>query len=192
MGETHPIRLKPRRASAADVNYAVAAVDLISVAASEGFEIARRSIPEVREKIVAGHAVILLDEAGVLVGFGYYSPWAGPSVSYSGIVMSKVLRGQKYGIDIVRVLLEVGVAEYPTAVHFMLTTNPAMRAIAEGMGFVDAGLEFTTADPNFWAGCAGCNKHCELNTVPPSRDNPHRTPLGTVCCCKALVLAPRQ
>lgn len=189
-----PPRLVVRRASPAERHFAEPATRLIARAASLGADIAARSVDELEEKIAAGHAVVVLnEETHVLLGFGYLSPWAGPSMSYSGIVVSETLRGKGIGHRILEELLKIGMDEAPDASHFMLSTSPAMIAIAKSNGFGEAPLALTTPDAHFWAGCKGCPRYNAINHTPPAEDSPHRTPLGMACCCTAFVLnAPPQ
>ena len=191
---TSPVRtrLTPRRAKVEETHLAAPASQLIAAAKERGFDIAARTPSELRDKILAGHAVILLSEDGLtLLGFGYLSCWEGPAVSYSGIVVHPDLRGLGYGEEIARTLLAVGLEEYPTAVHFLLTTNEGMAAIAKKLGFGRTSLMCTTADEQFWSGCKGCNSFARFNSSPPEEaDVLHRTPLPMSCCCTAYVYKP--
>ncbi len=148
--------------------------------ASRSHDIARRAVPFLRDKIVAGKAVLALHE-GRLVGFGYFSDWEdGKFVSHSGLVVDDAYRGRGLGRRMKMRLMRAGARRFPKAVVMSLTTSPAVLAMNRSLGFRKVPIARLTKDPAFWEGCKACRNYEEMQRQ------------GKQCCCDAMILSPAR
>jgi len=168
-----------RSALESDVAYAQAAAALIAAAASD-HDIALRPVELLREKILHGRAVLAL-EASELVGFGFWSPWAGGRfVSHSGLVVRADKRGLSLGRRLKLELLASSRRAFPGAILMSLTSSPAVKAMNQSLGFETVPLSELTDDPQFWRGCETCRNFAELQS---HRDH---------CRCDGMILRPPE
>ena len=146
--------------------------------ASRDHDIARRSTPFLRDKILSGKAVLALHE-GELVGFGYFSDWEdGKFLSHSGLVVEDAFRGRGLGRRMKMRLMQAGARRFPRATVMSLTTSPAVLAMNRSLGFRKVPIERLTDDPAFWEGCRACRNYVQTQRA------------GKKCCCEAMILRP--
>lgn len=166
-----------RLATAADVEWADRAAALIDEA-SHDFDIARREVGFLRDKIE--HAKAVLGTVGDrLVAFGYWSDWEGGRfVSHSGLVVSPEFRGQGLGRRLKLALFESSRRRFPEACLMSLTSSAEVKALNRSLGFRVVPIDELTSDPAFWKGCETCRNYDAVRAR------------GERCCCEAMLLRP--
>lgn len=148
-------------ANASHVDYAGAICELIYNSAMErGTGIARRSEDYIADKILAGKAIIALDDGGAVVGFSYIETWGHKRfVANSGLIVSPQYRNQGLAKKIKRKVFDHSRDMYPGAKIFSITTGLAVMKMNTELGFKPVTFSELTDDDEFWKGCEGCRNY---------------------------------
>lgn len=150
-----------REAWPGDVRYAQDICDEIFVSAQERHTgIASRTPEYISEKILAGKAVIALDEKDNFAGFSYIESWERKAfVANSGLIVAHRYRG----CGLARIIKEhtflLSRKLFPDAKIFSITTGGAVMRLNYEFGFRPVPFAELTSDPEFWHGCEGCRNY---------------------------------
>lgn len=150
-----------REAWPGDVKYAQDICDEIFISAQERHTgIAKRTPEYVSEKILAGKAVIALDERDGFAGFSYIESWEGKAfVANSGLIVAHRYRGQGLARKIKEHTFILSRKLFPDAKIFSITTGGAVMRLNYEFGFRPVPFAELTSDPEFWKGCEGCRNY---------------------------------
>lgn len=144
--------------------------------------IARRTPEYIREKILAGKAVIALSEDGEFAGFSYIESWGGKSfVANSGLIVAHKFRGRGISKRIKEQTFLLSRNLFPDAKIFSITTGAAVMKMNYEFGFRPVPFSELTDDPEFWKGCEGC-RHFD---ILKSHDY-------KMCICTGLLYDPQE
>lgn len=140
------------------VVFAEAICEEMYISAQErGTGIARRSPEYIKEKMLAGKAVIALSEEGEFAGFSYIETWGHRQfVANSGLIVSHKFRGCGLAKRVKHRVFQLSRELYPEAKIFSITTGPAVMKMNYELGFRPVPFAELTDDPEFWKGCQGC------------------------------------
>ena len=152
-----------RVAGAQDTVHAQAIVDEIFISSQERKTgIARRSPEYIKDKMLAGKAVIAVTESGEFAGFSYIESWGGKSfVANSGLIVAHKFRGLGIARRIKEQTFLLSRTLYPEAKIFSITTGAAVMKMNYEFGFRPVPFSELTKDPEFWKGCEGC-RHFDI------------------------------
>lgn len=172
-----------RVAGPEDTVYAEAICDEIYVSSQERKTgIARRTPEYIREKMLAGKAVIAVSEDGEFAGFSYIESWGGKSfVANSGLIVAHRFRGQGIAKRIKEQTFLLSRTLFPEAKIFSITTGAAVMKMNYEFGFRPVPFSELTDDPEFWKGCEGC-RHFD---ILKSHDY-------KMCICTGLLYDPKE
>ena len=172
-----------REAWPGDVKYAQTICDEIFVSAQERHTgIAERTPEYISEKILAGKAVIALDEREGFAGFSYIESWEGKTfVANSGLIVAHKYRGLGLSRKIKEHTFVLSRQLFPDAKIFSITTGGAVMRLNYEFGFRPVPFAELTRDPEFWKGCEGCRNFDILK-----RNNMER------CLCTGLLYDPKD
>ncbi|MCQ2174032.1 MAG: hypothetical protein MJY61_02725 [Bacteroidales bacterium] len=124
--------------------------------------IANRTPEYISEKILAGKAVIAVDDKGEFAGFSYIESWGHKSfVANSGLIVAHKFRGRGISKRIKEMTFSLSRTLYPNAKIFSITTGAAVMKMNYQLGFRPVPYSELTDDPEFWKGCEGC-RHFEI------------------------------
>ena len=144
--------------------------------------IAKRTPAYIKEKILAGKAVIALDDDGTFAGFSYIESWGGKSfVANSGLIVAHGYRGQGIAKRIKEQTFILSRKLFPDAKIFSITTVAAVMKMNYEFGFRPVPYSELTDDPEFWKGCQGC-RHFD---ILDSHDY-------KMCICTGLLYDPKE
>jgi hypothetical protein len=162
------------------VKYAEKICELVYVSAQErGTGIAKRDPEYIKQKIIAGKAVIALD-GEELAGFSYIETWEHRQfVANSGLIVAHAYRQSGLARQIKQKIFALSRKRYPKAKIFSITTGPAVMKINYELGFRPVPFTELTDDQEFWDGCKGCRNYDILD-----RNN------RKMCLCTALLYDP--
>lgn len=166
-----------------DVRYAQDICDEIFVSAQERHTgIAKRTPEYISEKILAGKAVVAVDEKEDFAGFSYIESWEGKTfVANSGLIVAHRYRGDGLSRKIKEHTFLLSRKLYPDAKIFSITTGGAVMRLNYEFGFRPVPFAELTSDPEFWHGCEGCRNFDILR-----RNNMER------CLCTGLLFDPND
>ncbi|XZF14057.1 GNAT family N-acetyltransferase [Chitinophagaceae bacterium MMS25-I14] len=126
-------------------------------AIKRGTGISKRSPEYLRQKMMAGEAVIAFTNDGSWAGFSYISAWDnGKFVSNSGLIVAPAYRQSGVAGQIKRKIFSLSSARYPDAKIFSLTSGLAVMKMNSALGFEPVTYSELPADPSFWEGCKSC------------------------------------
>ncbi len=170
-------------ADASHIIYADEICEEILISARErGTGIARRTPEYISEKILAGKAIIAIDENGRFAGFSYIETWGGKEyVANSGLIVAHAFRGIGLAMRIKTRIFELSREKYPNAKIFSITTGAAVMKMNYELGFRPVTFAALTDDPEFWKGCQGCRNYQILES------NNYR-----MCLCTGLLYDPEE
>ena len=144
--------------------------------------IANRTPEYIKEKILAGKAVIALAGDGRFAGFSYIESWGGKSfVANSGLIVAHAFRGMGIAKRIKEQTFILSRQLFPQAKIFSITTGAAVMKMNYEFGFRPVPYSELTDDPEFWKGCEGC-RHFE---ILKSHDY-------KMCICTGLLYDPNE
>lgn len=144
--------------------------------------IARRSPDYIREKMLAGKAVIAVADNGDFAGFSYIESWGGKSfVATSGLIVAHKFRGMGIARRIKEQTFLLSRKLFPDAKIFSITTGAAVMKMNYEFGFRPVPYSELTDDPEFWKGCEGC-RHFD---ILKSHDY-------KMCICTGLLYDPKD
>lgn len=124
--------------------------------------IARRTPEYIREKMLAGKAVIAISDTGEFAGFSYIESWGGKSfVANSGLIVAHKFRGLGIARRIKEQTFLLSRTLFPEAKIFSITTGAAVMKMNYEFGFRPVPFSELTDDPEFWKGCEGC-RHFDI------------------------------
>ena len=124
--------------------------------------IARRTPEYIKEKILAGKAVIAVSESGEFAGFSYIESWGDKSyVANSGLIVAHKFRGLGIAKRIKEQTFLLSRTLFPKAKIFSITTGAAVMKMNYQFGFRPVPFSELTDDPEFWKGCEGC-RHFDI------------------------------
>lgn len=131
--------------------------DAIDIASKQrGTGIARRTFEYLQEKMIAGKAIIALDE-GNFAGFCYIEAWQEKGfVANSGLIVMEEYRGMGLAKEIKKKAFQLSRTKYPKSKIFGLTTGLAVMKINHELGYRPVTFSELTVDDQFWNGCKGC------------------------------------
>lgn len=160
-----------------DVNYAnVIAETTRQSAITRGTGIGGRSVQQIEERLVTGHAVIAIANEHSWAGFCFINAYdQGRTVSHSGLIIHPEHRGQGLSLEIKLKIIELSKEKYPRADMISITTTAAVLELNSNAGFRPVLFQDLTTDPAFWAGCRGCVHFSILNSQS-----------GRNCFCTAM------
>ena len=142
--------------------------------------IAQRTPDYIRDKILAGKAVIALTDDGEFAGFSYIESWGGKHyVANSGLIVAHKYRGMGLSRLIKERTFVLSRQLFPQAKIFSITTGGAVMRLNYEFGFRPVPFSELTTDPEFWKGCEGCRNYDIL-----LRNNQER------CICTGLLYDP--
>ena len=146
-----------------DTKYAEEICEEIYVSSQERKTgIARRTPEYIKEKILAGKAVIAVSESGEFAGFSYIESWGGKSfVANSGLIVAHKFRGLGIAKRIKEQTFLLSRTLFPGAKIFSITTGAAVMKMNYQFGFRPVPFSELTDDPEFWKGCEGC-RHFDI------------------------------
>lgn len=172
-----------RIATAEDVKFAEDICDEIYISSQERKTgIARRSPEYIKEKMLAGKAVIAVSESGEFAGFSYIESWGGKSfVATSGLIVAHKFRGLGIAKRIKEQTFHLARKLFPDAKIFSITTGAAVMRMNYEFGFRPVPFSELTNDPEFWKGCEGC-RHFD---ILKSHDY-------NMCICTGLLYDPKD
>ena len=170
-----------RLAGAADADFALPiAAEMEASAKVRGTGIAKRSPEMIKEKILAGKAVIAFTKEGVWAGFSYLQEWEqGKFISNSGLIVAPAFRGLGVAAAIKQQLFMLCRLRYPQARIFGITTGGPVMKLNARLGFIPVTYADITQDPAFWEGCKSCVNYPILT----AKENKH-------CLCTAMLFDP--
>lgn len=150
-----------REALPEDVRFAQDICAEIFISAQERHTgIAKRTPEYVSEKILAGKAVIALDENDGFAGFSYIESWEGKAfVANSGLIVAHRYRGLGLSRRIKEHTFILSRKLFPDAKIFSITTGGAVMRLNYEFGFRPVPFCELTSDPEFWKGCEGCRNY---------------------------------
>ncbi|MEM9835346.1 MAG: GNAT family N-acetyltransferase [Bacteroidota bacterium] len=139
------------------VMYATPICDLIKESAkARGTGIAERQPEYVKDKILAGKAVIAFVD-GELAGFCYIETWSHQRyVANSGLIVNPKFRRLGLARKIKKAVFDLSRQKYPEAKVFGITTSLAVMKINSDLGYKPVTFSELTQDDDFWKGCASC------------------------------------
>ena len=144
--------------------------------------IANRTPEYIKEKMLAGKAVIALTEDGEFAGFSYIESWGGKSfVANSGLIVAHKFRGLGLAKRIKEQTFILSRTLFPDAKIFSITTGAAVMKMNYEFGFRPVPFAELTNDPEFWKGCEGCRNFDILTR------NEYR-----LCLCTGLLFDPKE
>ena len=144
--------------------------------------IAKRSPEYIREKILAGKAVVAVTDDGEFAGFSYIESWGGKSfVANSGLIVAHKFRGMGIARRIKEQTFILSRKLFPDAKIFSITTGAAVMKMNYEFGFRPVTFSELTDDPEFWKGCEGCRNFGIL------KGNEYR-----MCICTGLLYDPEE
>ena len=144
--------------------------------------IANRTPEYIKEKMLAGKAVIALTENGEFAGFSYIESWGGKSfVANSGLIVAHKFRGLGLAKRIKEQTFILSRTLFPDAKIFSITTGAAVMKMNYEFGFRPVPFAELTDDPEFWKGCEGCRNFDILTR------NEYR-----LCLCTGLLFDPKE
>ena len=181
--ETNTVNIEVMVAQPGHVKYADDIVKEIYVSSLERKTgIANRTPEYIKEKILAGKAVIALAEDGRFAGFSYIESWGGKSfVANSGLIVAHAFRGMGIAKRIKEQTFILSRQLFPQAKIFSITTGAAVMKMNYEFGFRPVPYSELTDDPEFWKGCEGC-RHFE---ILKSHDY-------KMCICTGLLYDPNE
>ncbi|GHS85691.1 N-acetyltransferase [Bacteroidia bacterium] len=173
--------VKVYRATGEHVKYAEEICELVYVSAQErGTGIAKRSPDYIKEKMLAGKAIVALD-GDKIAGFAYIETWEQKQfVANSGLIVAHAYRKSGVARRIKRKIFKLSRKLFPEAKIFSITTGHAVMKINYELGFRPVTFSELTSDKDFWDGCQGC---CNYDIL--ERNN------RKMCLCTALLFDPR-
>ena len=144
--------------------------------------IAKRTPEYIKEKMLAGKAVIAIAENGEFAGFSYIESWGGKSfVANSGLIVAHKFRGMGIAKRIKAQTFKLSRKLFPDAKIFSITTGAAVMKMNYEFGFRPVPFTELTDDPEFWKGCQGCRHYDILE----SHD-------FKMCICTGLLYDPQE
>ncbi len=144
--------------------------------------IARRTPEYIRDKILAGKAVIALTDDGEFAGFSYIESWGGKSfVANSGLIVPEKFRSLGIAKRIKEQTFILSRKLFPNAKIFSMTTSSAVMKMNYEFGFRPVTYDDLTDDLEFWKGCEGCRN------FPVLKEQNYR-----VCICTGLLYDPKE
>ena len=144
--------------------------------------IARRTAEYIKDKILAGKAVIALTDDGQFAGFSYIESWGGKSfVANSGLIVPEKFRALGIARRIKEQTFILSRKLFPNAKIFSMTTSAAVMKMNYEFGFRPVPYTELTDDPEFWKGCEGC-RHFD---ILQSHDY-------KMCICTGLLYDPKE
>ena len=166
-----------------DVKYAEAICEEIYISSQERKTgIARRTPEYIREKILAGKAVIAIASDGSFAGFSYIESWGGKSfVATSGLIVAHKFRGLGVARRIKEQTFQLARTLFPGAKIFSITTGAAVMKMNYEFGFRPVPFSELTRDPEFWKGCEGC-RHFDIL----------KSHNYNMCICTGLLYDPEE
>lgn len=172
-----------RTATKDDVKYAEAICKEIFISSQERKTgIANRAPEYIKEKILAGKAVIAVSSDGDFAGFSYIETWGGKSfVATSGLIVAHKYRGMGIAKRIKEQTFGLARKLFPEAKIFSITTGAAVMKMNYEFGFRPVPFSELTNDPEFWKGCEGC-RHFD---ILKSHDY-------NMCICTGLLYDPKE
>lgn len=172
-----------RVAGPEDLKYAEDICEEIFISSQERKTgIANRSPEYIREKILAGKAVIAVTEDGDFAGFSYIESWGGKSfVANSGLIVAHKFRGLGIARRIKEQTFILSRTIFPDAKIFSITTGAAVMKMNYEFGFRPVPFSELTDDPEFWKGCEGCRHFDILKSHNYS-----------MCICTGLLYDPKD
>ena len=172
-----------RTAGKDDLKYAEDICEEIYISSQERRTgIARRTPEYIREKILAGKAVIALAENGDFAGFSYIESWGGKSfVANSGLIVAHKFRGLGIAKRIKEQTFILSRTLFPDAKIFSITTGAAVMKMNYEFGFRPVPFSELTDDPDFWKGCEGC-RHFDIL----------KSHNYNMCICTGLLYDPKE
>src|SRR5512138_640365 len=155
--------------------------DAIDIASKErGTGIARRTYDYIADKMLAGKAIIALENGETFAGFCYVETWGAKSfVANSGLIVVKEYRSIGLATEIKRKAFALSRQKYPNAKIFGLTTGLAVMKINHELGYRPVTFSELTDDEEFWKGCQSCVNYEIL--MSKGRKN---------CMCTAMLFDP--
>ena len=152
-----------RTAGPGDLKFAEAICEEIYISSQERKTgIARRSPDYIREKMLAGKAVIAVSGSGEFAGFSYIETWGGKSfVANSGLIVAHKFRGLGIARRIKEQTFLLSRTLFPNAKIFSISTGAAVMKMNYEFGFRPVPFSELTDDPEFWKGCEGC-RHFDI------------------------------
>lgn len=147
-----------RIATPADIDFALPIVaEMEASAQARGTGIAKRDPEVIKQKILAGKAIIAFTKEGVWAGFTYLETYdQGRFVSNSGLIVPPAFRGLGVAAKLKQRLFELCRFLYPQAKLFGITTGSAVMKINSRLGYEPVAFAEITQDPTFWNGCKSC------------------------------------
>ena len=166
-----------------DVRYAEDICEEIYISSQERKTgIARRTPEYIKEKIMAGKAVIAVSEDGEFAGFSYIESWGHKSfVANSGLIVAHKFRARGISKRIKEQTFHLSRTLFPEAKIFSITTGAAVMKMNYEFGFRPVPFSELTDDPEFWKGCEGC-RHFD---ILKSHDY-------KMCICTGLLYDPKE
>lgn len=147
-------------------------------AKERGTGIAVRKPEYIMTKIRNGNAIIALQDEEI-AGFCYVEVFSSNTyVSNSGLIVSKLFRGQGLSRRIKESAFALARMKFPEAQVFGITTSPIVMNINSDLGYRPVSFAQLTQDEEFWKGCSSCPNYDILLR------NSHR-----LCLCTGM-LAP--
>lgn len=130
---------------------------ILNASKVKGTGIAVRSDDYLKEKILAGKAVIATHIDERWAGFCYIESWGhNKFVANSGLIVNPEFRGYGLAAEIKAKALELSGKLFPTAKLFGLTTSLAVMKINSSLGYKPVTFSELTDDDEFWKGCQSC------------------------------------
>ena len=140
---------------------------------------ARRSPATLRERMLAGDAVIAT-AGDSWAGFCYVALWdGGRFASTSALIVAPKHRGRGVARRLKEESLALVALRYPRAAPFGLSISPVIARINDALGFREVVYSELPADLAFWAGCASCPLYADFLANE-----------GRHCHCRATLRAP--
>ena len=172
-----------RTAGKEDTKYAEAICEEIFISSQERKTgIARRTPEYIKEKMLAGKAVIAIADNGDFAGFSYIESWGGKSfVANSGLIVAHKYRGLGIARRIKEQTFILSRTLFPDAKIFSITTGAAVMKMNYEFGFRPVPFTELTEDPEFWKGCEGC-RHFDILTSHDYK----------MCICTGLLFDPKE
>lgn len=157
------VEIEVRVAQESDTRYAdVICAEIFISSQERKTGIARRTPEYIKEKILAGKAVIATTHDGKFAGFSYIESWGGKSfVANSGLIVAHEFRGLGIAKRIKEQTFLLSRKLFPDAKIFSITTGAAVMKMNYEFGFRPVPYSELTDDPEFWKGCEGC-RHFEI------------------------------
>jgi GNAT superfamily N-acetyltransferase len=155
--------------------------DAIDIASKErGTGIARRTYEYIADKMLAGKAIIALENDEIFAGFCYIETWGEKSfVANSGLIVKKEYRGIGLATEIKKKAFALSREKFPNAKIFGLTTGLAVMKINHELGYRPVTFSELTDDEEFWKGCQSCVNYDILQRTKKSK-----------CLCTGMLYDP--